>query len=144
MSSMNSDNSYKIDEEPDWFASKLDSSYVSYVPESIISNETPAVLQDDFLKPFLFDIGNFGLNYAYKKYYSDTNDPDKYKYTKTSHPKRVIIIGAGMSGLVCGYELAQVGHEVLLLEMQHRVGGRVKTVAGGTFFKGLWAEGIIY
>ena len=132
---------YRIDEEPDWFASKLNSRRISYVPAITFSSDTPPVLQDDFLKPFLFDIGNFGLYYAYKKYYSDSDDPDKYKYTKTNHPRRVIIIGAGMSGLVCGYELAQAGHEVLILEMQYRVGGRVKTVAAGKFFKGLWADG---
>ena len=42
--------------------------------------------------------------------------------------KRVIIIGAGMAGLVAGYELARAGHDPLILEAQNRVGGRVYTL----------------
>ena len=39
--------------------------------------------------------------------------------------KRVIVIGAGIAGLVAAFELARQGHEPLVLEAQHRVGGRV-------------------
>jgi monoamine oxidase len=53
-------------------------------------------------------------------------------------PKRVIIIGAGMAGLVAGYELTRAGHDVLILEAQNRVGGRVYTLR--TFAPGLYAE----
>lgn len=42
-------------------------------------------------------------------------------------PKRVIIIGAGLSGLVAGYELIRVGHDVTILEARDRIGGRVHT-----------------
>ncbi len=52
--------------------------------------------------------------------------------------KRVIIIGAGMAGLVAGYELARAGHDPLILEAQNRVGGRVYTLR--TFAPGLYAE----
>jgi len=52
--------------------------------------------------------------------------------------KRVIIIGAGMAGLVAGYELANAGHDPLILEAQNRVGGRVYTLRG--FAPGLYAE----
>ena len=31
-------------------------------------------------------------------------------------PKKVIIVGAGMAGLVAGYELKRAGHEPLILE----------------------------
>ena len=53
--------------------------------------------------------------------------------------KRVIIIGAGMAGLVAGYELARAGHDPLILEAQNRVGGRVYTIRG-RFAPGLYAE----
>jgi monoamine oxidase len=52
--------------------------------------------------------------------------------------KRVIIIGAGMAGLVAGYELANAGHDPVILEAQNRVGGRVYTLR--KFAPGLYAE----
>jgi monoamine oxidase len=57
------------------------------------------------------------------------------------HPgprKRVIVIGAGMAGLVAGFELARQGHDPLILEAQNRVGGRVYTLRD--FAPGLYAE----
>ena len=52
--------------------------------------------------------------------------------------KRVLIIGAGMAGLVAAYELARAGHDPLILEAQNRVGGRVYTLR--KFAPGLYAE----
>lgn len=40
---------------------------------------------------------------------------------------RVIVIGAGFSGLACAYELLAAGFDVVILESRSRVGGRVLT-----------------
>lgn len=59
---------------------------------------------------------------------------------------RVILIGGGLSGLACAYELMSVGHLVTVLESRNRVGGRVvsfhdlvrgKTIEGGGEFIGM-------
>jgi monoamine oxidase len=52
--------------------------------------------------------------------------------------KRVIVIGAGMAGLVAAFELARQGHDPIILEAQNRVGGRVYTLR--SFAPGLYAE----
>lgn len=43
-------------------------------------------------------------------------------------PMRVIILGAGMAGLVAGSLLKEAGHHVTILEGNYRVGGRVFTM----------------
>jgi monoamine oxidase len=53
--------------------------------------------------------------------------------------KKVLIIGAGVAGLVAGYELKRQGHEPVILEAQGRVGGRVYTLRD-PFAPGLYAE----
>ncbi|GGQ43762.1 flavin monoamine oxidase family protein [Couchioplanes azureus] len=52
--------------------------------------------------------------------------------------KRVLILGAGMAGLVAGYELLRKGHEPVILEARQRVGGRIHTIRD--FAPGLYAE----
>ena len=54
------------------------------------------------------------------------------------YPKRVIIVGGGIAGLVAGFELLRQGHDPLILEAQHRVGGRIYTLRD--FAPGLYAE----
>jgi monoamine oxidase len=45
-----------------------------------------------------------------------------------SRRKRVVVVGAGMAGLVAAYELLRAGHDPIILEARHRVGGRIYTV----------------
>ncbi len=54
-------------------------------------------------------------------------------------PKRVVIIGAGLAGLVAAFELKREGHDVTVLESQNRVGGRIYTLRA-PFAPGLYAE----
>ena len=39
--------------------------------------------------------------------------------------RRVVVIGAGFSGLACAYELSSVGYDIRVFEARKRVGGRV-------------------
>ena len=43
-------------------------------------------------------------------------------------PQDIVVLGAGMAGLVAAYELVRSGHRVTIIEAQDRVGGRVKTL----------------
>ncbi|MBM3265395.1 MAG: FAD-dependent oxidoreductase [candidate division Zixibacteria bacterium] len=58
---------------------------------------------------------------------------------RKGRPKKVLVAGAGPSGLAAAYELTQVGHDVTVLEARARPGGRVYTV-GEPFADGLYAE----
>jgi monoamine oxidase len=42
--------------------------------------------------------------------------------------RKVLILGAGMAGLVAAYELSKLGHDVTVLEARTRPGGRVHTL----------------
>lgn len=52
---------------------------------------------------------------------------------------RVLVIGAGFSGLACAYELLAAGADVTVVEARRRVGGRVQTLRD--FIPGRTVEG---
>ena len=52
--------------------------------------------------------------------------------------RKVIVIGAGLAGLVAAYELTRLNYDVTVLEAQERVGGRVLTIRD--FDDGLYGE----
>jgi monoamine oxidase len=45
--------------------------------------------------------------------------------------RKVVILGAGIAGLVSAYELKRAGWDVTVLEARNRIGGRVWSVRGG-------------
>jgi monoamine oxidase len=57
---------------------------------------------------------------------------------RPQRPKRVVVVGAGVAGLVAAYELRRQGHDVVVLEAQGRVGGRIYTLRD--FAPGIYAE----
>lgn len=52
---------------------------------------------------------------------------------------KIIVVGAGLSGLVSGLRLQEAGHDVVVLEARDRVGGRVLTIREG-FEDGQYAD----
>ncbi len=73
--------------------------------------------------------------------------PENYlELARTGLPKNnaprqtVIVIGAGIAGLVAAYELKKAGHRIVLLEARNRAGGRVYTLRAPFADAGLYAE----
>lgn len=60
---------------------------------------------------------------------SDYSGP--IKLTAAPRDTSVLILGAGMAGLVAAYELQRAGYKVKVLEYNHRAGGRSWTLRGG-------------
>ncbi len=48
--------------------------------------------------------------------------------------RRVIVLGAGIAGMVAAFELRRAGYAVTVLEAQERSGGRCRTLRGGDTF----------
>lgn len=57
----------------------------------------------------------------------------------TAAPRKIIVAGAGLAGLVAAYELKRAGHDVTVIEARKRAGGRVFTLRE-PFADGLYAE----
>jgi monoamine oxidase len=50
----------------------------------------------------------------------------------SANKRKVVILGAGLSGLTVAYELSKAGYDCTVLEASHRAGGRIFTVRAGT------------
>ena len=64
-----------------------------------------------------------------KKINENKNKETKIK--KLTEKKKVIVAGAGITGLCCAYELIKLGHDVTILEASGRFGGHVFTGRDG-------------
>ena len=133
----------KIGNEPNWSIGVPGGTYGSLHMSNYANKDGLAdlpVQQIDMLKPLYMDIVRHGLPYAYEQ---SKDKPYQFRHVKASQkPKKVIIVGAGMAGLAAAYELRRAGHTVQILEMQERVGGRVKTFGEKDgFAKGLYVDG---
>ncbi|TLS36891.1 flavin monoamine oxidase family protein [Pseudalkalibacillus caeni] len=77
--------------------------------------------------------------------YSELNYPEdilsiiRNGLRRGSVPKSVLIIGAGISGLVAASLLKQAGHKVTIIEGNNRIGGRIYTVRE-PFSKGYYLD----
>uniref|UniRef100_T1JI28 Lysine-specific histone demethylase n=1 Tax=Strigamia maritima TaxID=126957 RepID=T1JI28_STRMM len=63
----------------------------------------------------------------------------RLKALPTKKHGRIIVIGAGISGLVAAQQLQQFGMEVIVLEARDRVGGRIATFRKGNYVADLGA-----
>jgi isorenieratene synthase len=49
--------------------------------------------------------------------------------TRSSQPRHVVVVGGGLAGLACAYELSQRGFQVTLLEQAAQLGGKIASWA---------------
>jgi hypothetical protein len=87
-----------------------------------LPNWTPSELRPKPMIPSTFVSSNSA------KYSSDSdycNNSSSNKSGKIN--KRVVVIGAGISGLTAAVELEKLGYEVTVLEARDRIGGRIYT-----------------
>ncbi|WP_426668923.1 flavin monoamine oxidase family protein [Mucilaginibacter sp. McL0603] len=66
-------------------------------------------------------------------------NPNPSDETASATGKKIIVAGAGITGLCCAYELMKAGHDVVVLEASGRYGGHVFTGRDG-LSDGLYAD----
>lgn len=90
-------------------------SFISDLSQRFLSKDE-RFSRREMLKGMMATAAGLMLSYAYP-YQSFSKDG-----------RRVIVIGAGFSGLAAAFELSCVGYDVTVLEARDRVGGRVHTL----------------
>lgn len=88
-----------------------------------------------FVKQLSLGLGAVGTGILFP----ETLSAQHFITGRTSNPKKVLVLGAGLSGLSAAWELNKAGHEVTILEARNRPGGRVSTIRE-PFAEGLYAE----
>jgi len=89
-----------------------------------------------FLKPIsrraalkLLGVGAVGAGLGYSRFAKPEptiHQPDTLDLPRhLSQNKTVVVIGAGLAGLACAYELSQRGFQVTLLEKSPQLGGKI-------------------
>lgn len=77
----------------------------------------------------LFGVGAVGGVVGYSRFSKPQPtvfQPDNLDLPKyLNQPKSVVVVGAGLAGLACAYELSQRGFEVTLLEKSPQLGGKI-------------------
>lgn len=79
-------------------------------------------------------IGGAGAAYAAMEMLGLAATPagaENFALPRAPNAPSVVILGAGIAGLVAAYELHQAGYGVTVLEAADRIGGRVWTIRGG-------------
>ncbi|MCM8570425.1 FAD-dependent oxidoreductase [Gramella jeungdoensis] len=97
-------------------------------------NEQSGISRKDFVKQFSLGLGALGTGVFFPNMLSAN-----FVEGTTLNPKKVLVIGAGLSGLAAAWELKNSGHQVTLIEARSRPGGRVSTIRE-PFADGLYAE----
>ena len=64
---------------------------------------------------------------------------ESFQVAPAAKPQKVIVVGAGVAGLIAAFELMQSGHDVTVFEARMRPGGRIHTLRD-EFADGLYAE----
>ena len=100
--------------------------------EFILKNiEKPIDLQPSLIKRIFLFLDRYGyINFGV---FQRTQEPSQKRREK------VIVIGAGISGLIAAQKLQSFGFEVLILESRDRVGGRIATFRKGNHISDLGA-----
>lgn len=91
----------------------------------VLNIEKPFDMQPALIKRIFLFLERYG--------YINFGIFEKLEEVRVKRKEKIIVIGAGISGLIAAQKLQSFGFEVLILEARDRVGGRVATFRKGNF-----------